>query len=224
MTDTCATCDFHVNGYCRIGEPVVRDNGVKWPAVDPDDWCALFNLWVPAAGSCATCTFYIDGYCRIGEPVVRDDGVKWPACAPDDWCGHWKMWPVSPTASVAASPITASLGADVACNNAALYFDGPSVAQGATGTWFVSGTVTLSSGVGVASNYYIKLWDGTTVIASAAARVAGSSYSSFSLSGYRASPAGNLRISARDLTAFGSIIFNVSGNSKDSTITAYRIA
>jgi len=219
MTDTCATCDFHVNGYCRIGEPVVRDDGVKWPAVEPDEWCAEFNLWVPAAGSCATCTFYIDGYCRIGEPVVRDDGLKWPACAPDDWCGHWKMWPVSPTASVAASPITNSLGADVALNNTALYFDGPSIAQGTTGTWFVSGTVTILT----LGRVDVKLWDGTTVIASTQCGYVNKN--TISLSGYIANPAANLRISVNDsITTGGHIKFDASGNSKDSTITAFRIA
>src|SRR2546426_953355 len=39
------------------------------------------------------------------------------------------------------TPITNSLGADVALNNTANYFDGPSVAQGTSGTWFASGTV-----------------------------------------------------------------------------------
>src|SRR5215469_1021265 len=37
-----------------------------------------------------------------------------------------------------------TLGADVALNNITTYFDGPSVAQGSVGTWYASGTVTLT--------------------------------------------------------------------------------
>lgn len=122
------------------------------------------------------------------------------------------------------TPITASLGADVALNNTANYFDGPSVAQGTSGTWFVSGTV-VAQGTS-AANYYVKLWDGTTVIASAAVYFgAGGLPAPISVSGYISSPAGNLKISVRDINnTNGFIKYNVSGNSKDSTITAIRIA
>jgi len=128
-------------------------------------------------------------------------------------------------AKVAPSPITNSLGADVALNNTANYFDGPSIAQGTSGTWFVSGSVTVYDTV-VPVGINAKLWDGTTVIASAnmSALTAGNPIV-IALSGYIASPAGNLRISVKDLTAItGKILFNQSGNSKDSTITAIRIA
>jgi len=44
------------------------------------------------------------------------------------------------------------------------------------------------------------------------------------LSGFIASPAGNIRISCKDVTATtGKILFNASGNSKDATISAMRI-
>lgn len=122
------------------------------------------------------------------------------------------------------TPITASLGADVALNNTANYFDGPSIAQGTAGTWFVSGTVTMSDTTS-AANYLVKLWDGTTVISSAQTQTANSVPAVIALSGYITSPAGNLRITCKDsTTAFGKILFNQSGNSKDSTITAIRIA
>jgi hypothetical protein len=124
----------------------------------------------------------------------------------------------------AASPITNTLSGDVTLNNTANFFDGPSVAQGSTGTWFASGTVTLQDTAG-AARFNAKLWDGTTVIASASATTGGATLISISLSGFLAAPAGNLRISCRDVTATtGKIIFNNSGSSKDSTITAYRIA
>ena len=122
------------------------------------------------------------------------------------------------------TPITNSLGADVALNNTGTYFDGPSIAQGTSGTWFVSGSVTVYDTV-VPVGINAKLWDGTTVIASAnmSALTAGNPIV-IALSGYIASPAGNLRISVKDLTAItGKILFNQSGNSKDSTITAIRI-
>jgi hypothetical protein len=129
------------------------------------------------------------------------------------------------TCTVAAnlSTFTNSLGGDVALNNTANYFDGPSVAQGSTGTWFVSGTVSL--GDSVSASFQCKLWDGTTVIASS--QVPNSSagvVTTLSLSGYLASPAGNLRISCKDITATtGALKFNTTGNSKDSTISAVRI-
>lgn len=63
------------------------------------------------------------------------------------------------------SSLTNSLGADVLLNNTANYFDGPSIAQCSTGTWFASGTVTLNDSATAVMQ--CKLWDGTTVIASA---------------------------------------------------------
>lgn len=122
--------------------------------------------------------------------------------------------------------ITAALGVNVAMNNSANYFDGPSVAQGAVGTWFVSGTVTLNDGTTAPSTVNVKLWDGTTVIASTEIRLplAVGGYP-VTLSGVITTPAGNLRMSCNQATATtGLIVFNLSGNSKDSTITAVRLA
>lgn len=126
---------------------------------------------------------------------------------------------------VSASPITASLTSDIALNNTANYFTGPQVAQGSTGTWFASGNVTLLDTAG-AANFQVKLTDGTTVVDSADMDSAGaSSRRVFTLSGYFVSPAGNIRIDCKDSTSTSGVIkFNQSGNSKDSTITAFRIA
>jgi hypothetical protein len=122
------------------------------------------------------------------------------------------------------TPITASLSGDVALNNTANYFDGPTVAQGTSGTWFVSGQVTVVDAAG-ATNFQAKLWDGTTIINSAYITNGGSYLTVISLSGYIVSPAGNLRISVKDSSAASGLIkFNQTGNSKDSTITAIRIA
>ena len=125
----------------------------------------------------------------------------------------------------ADAPLTNSLGGDVALNNTATYFDGPSVAQGTTGTWFASGTVTLVDTAGLAA-FNVKLWDGTTVIASARSQSgAAGAPIAVSLSGYITNPAANIRISARDITSTsGKIVSNDTGNSVDSTITAVRVA
>lgn len=119
--------------------------------------------------------------------------------------------------------LTNSLGADVALNNTANYFDGPTVAQGPAGVWFASGAVTLNTNVG--SNTYCKLWDGTTVAASTAIFQGGSNeYYNAALTGIFINPAGNIRISCRNLTTTAATIsFNISGNSKDSTIAVMRI-
>lgn len=123
-------------------------------------------------------------------------------------------------------PLTNSLGADVNLNNTGTYFTGPTVAQGTSGVWFVSGSVVVQDGTAGANLINAKLWDGTTVVASARGVCDGSGASQITLamSGYISSPAGNLRISVNDATTTAGLIkFNASGNSKDSTITAIRI-
>lgn len=127
-------------------------------------------------------------------------------------------------APIRMSQITASLGADVALNNTGTSFDGPSVAQGTAGIWFVSGKVTIQDTAGIAA-VDCKLWDGTTIIDSARVQFSGPTVPlTCTLSGFISSPAGNLRISCKDVTSTsGQILFNVTGNSKDSTITAIRI-
>lgn len=122
------------------------------------------------------------------------------------------------------SPITNALSGDVALNNVSNFFTGPSVAQGSSGTWYVSGTVTLRDTAGAAA-FVVKLWDGATTIDSKyTVTTAALNHITVSLSGFITSPAGNLRISAKDISSTsGVIIFNSSGESKDSTITAVRI-
>lgn len=122
------------------------------------------------------------------------------------------------------SPITNSIGSNVSLNNTGSFFDGPSVAQGTAGTWYASGTVTVAN-TGAAGDFIVKLWDGTTTIASAYLNNSTTNkYTPVSLSGYITNPAGNLRISVRDQSGTsGLIAANVSGSGKDSTITAIRI-
>ena len=120
------------------------------------------------------------------------------------------------------SSLTNSIGADVNLNNISNYFDGPSVAQGTTGTWFASGTVTIGGTSG--DTIYCKLWDGTTVISSGRFDIASGLLFMVALSGALTTPAGNIRISCRDIiNTTGKIYSNTTGNAKDSTITAFRI-
>jgi hypothetical protein len=97
------------------------------------------------------------------------------------------------------------------------------VVQGTTGTWWASGTVTLSD-TAIAA-FYCKLWDGTTVISSGVTQLSTANGSvTMTLSGPLASPAGNIGIACRDITnTTGSIKFNASGNSKDSSVSVARI-
>lgn len=120
--------------------------------------------------------------------------------------------------------LTNTLGSDVALNNTGSYFDGPSVAQGTTGVWYASGQVTLID-TGGAAFVNVKLWDGTTVIASQQNTINQASFTvTVSLCGTITNPAGNIKISCNDATrTTGAIKFNSSGNSKDSSLTVVRI-
>jgi hypothetical protein len=83
----------------------------------------------------------------------------------------------------------------VALNSTSTYFDGPSVAQGMVGTWLATGSVTLLDTAGLAV-INCKLWDGTTVVASAQVEpTTASTAVSLALSGVMANPAANIRIS-----------------------------
>lgn len=146
-----------------------------------------------------------------------------------DGAGNWKcLWYERANGiPLSMAPITNSLGANVNMTSTGTYFTGPSIAQGTAGTWWVSGTVTVSNNTG-GDVLDVKLWDGSTVIASARATMTSvgvAYYESIALSGYITEPAGNLRVSVSPVTRTdGFIAFNVSGNGKDSTISAIRIA
>lgn len=120
---------------------------------------------------------------------------------------------------------TASLTSNVALANTGTYFDGPSLTL-PPGTWSFQGTVTVDDTAGAPANFNAKLWDGTNVIASTRnlMAIAGGNSLSIALSGALA-PVGPVRISVQDVTSTsGAIQFNISGNSKDSTLTATKIA
>lgn len=127
---------------------------------------------------------------------------------------------------VSLSTASNVLGANVNLSSLNTYADGPSMAQGTSGTWYASGTVTLNDTSGTASNFFCKLWDGTTVIASSNVLhpAAANQRSSMALSGILASPAANIRITCKNVdTNTGVIEFNRTGESKDSAIYGFRI-
>jgi hypothetical protein len=124
-------------------------------------------------------------------------------------------------AALAISSVTNSLGSDVALNSST-YADGPSTAQGTSGTWLATATVTLIDSAGL-TNGNLKLWDGTTVIDSCRASWSATSFSSVSLSGVITNPVANIKVSCISGTSTSTMKFNASGNSKDSTLTVVRI-
>ncbi len=129
----------------------------------------------------------------------------------------------TPSGTITLTKLTNALSGDIALNDITKYFDGPGVAQGSSGVWFVSGSVTCDD-VG-ASVFYVKLWDGTNLIASGTSTTAGNLYTTcISLAGYISNPSGNIRLSVKAVSSItAKIVFNYTGNSKDSTITAIQI-
>lgn len=121
--------------------------------------------------------------------------------------------------------LTNSLGADVAVSTTAAFYDGPTVAQGTVGTWYASGGVTFND-PSAAAAFFVKLWDGTSNIAAGVCTTPAAGFNAtMHLSGYITSPVGNIKISLRNVsTTNSSIIFNSSGTSTDSTLSAIRIA
>jgi hypothetical protein len=127
------------------------------------------------------------------------------------------------TCAVNLTALTSSLIADVAFGDNTNYFTGPQVVQGTTGSWWAAGTVTIAdTGSG---SIYCKLWDGTTVIASTGVYMDSSTTSAtLTMSGLITAPAGNISIACKDANApTGTIKFNLTGNSKDSTVSVMRV-
>jgi len=122
------------------------------------------------------------------------------------------------------SPLANSLSGNVAISSAGTYADGPTVAQGTVGTWFASGSITVTSTTGP-TNVYAKLWDGTTVMDSGNTVVTTAGLrTTISLSGFITSPSGNIRISAADPDGIPCTMeFNRTGTSKDCTVSVFRI-
>lgn len=120
---------------------------------------------------------------------------------------------------------TAALTGDVALNNTGLFFDGPSLTFVGTqpGTkYLVNAQATLIDTAGAAT-FTWKLWDGTTTWASGVVTTsAANARASISATALAVSPASaTMKLSVKDGTSTsGSILFNNSGLSKDSIVTA----
>ena len=120
------------------------------------------------------------------------------------------------------SAITNSISADVAMTSTG-FFDGPTIAQGSTGTWFASGTITLNNPL-IGATWNCKLWDGTTVIASGEHTAPANFPSIVALSGILTNPAANIKISVSSNSTNTVIKANQSGvGNTDSTLTAIRV-
>ncbi|MCP1969909.1 MULTISPECIES: hypothetical protein [Bradyrhizobium] len=127
---------------------------------------------------------------------------------------------------VTINPVINSLGANVSISNTTSYFDGPTSSQGAaTGTFYVSGYVSLFCS-SATNSYTLRLWDGTTVAASTFASSAAANQSVVvHISAIVTNPAGAIRISVKNTNNTSSIMqFNATGDSKDCTISVYRIS
>ena len=136
---------------------------------------------------------------------------------------------VTGTPSTSANPILTSLTnfttADIALTSSSttVFFTGPVVTQGSSGVWFASGTVTFTNPSAVAG-VFAKLWDGTTVMASAASHVkAAASADAIAVSGVITSPTSNIKISVSSGSSLTVLATNFSGGGQDCTITAVRI-
>lgn len=127
-------------------------------------------------------------------------------------------------AALIGNSSTNSIAGDVALNNTGTYFTGPSVAQGATGVWLATGSVTLTDTA--AAVFYGQLTDGTNIKDSkSVSATAANQIVTMSFSGVFTSPPGNIRILIKDIsTANGKILANQTGLAKDSTLTVVRIA
>lgn len=184
----------------------------------------IINASVTSSGSFVNIN--VSGTATIAN-LVATNAVSLPngSTAPTQSVGN-SSTDLATTGFVAnfASQLTDSLTNTVSLSNTSAYFDGPMVAQGTSGVWFASGTVTLIDSSGGAT-MNVKLWDGTTLISSTNGQTKSANIAiSMSLSGWISNPAGNLRISVNDATSTSGLIANNnSGLGKDSTLIAFRI-
>src|SRR5208282_5561276 len=71
----------------------------------------------------------------------------------------------TPSGAVSLTVLTNSLLGVVSLYIEGTWFDGPTIDAGSTGTWFISGQVWLGTSAATISVVEVRLWDGSTVIA-----------------------------------------------------------
>ncbi len=138
--------------------------------------------------------------------------------------GQWVAHGFQATANF----FTAALGSSVNFSTAPA--DGPSVSVGSTasgpvpGSYLVTGSVAFNASNNTGA--FFKLWDGTTVIASAtntlpSGDLAAGIYPNVALSGLITSPAGNLKITGQCVVASGAggFLSSISGTTNASIIS-----
>ena len=174
---------------------------------------------VPIFTSLSSASALTTGQLALGQVTsfVYTTGITGAAQA-------WVVKAASPSVTSIApllNVLTKATTADITVSGGAgVYTDGPSVAQGTTGIWYASGTLTFGAPGNTQPN--VKLWDGTTVMASGGALLLGGDNLTVSLSGIITNPAGNIKMSAASATT-STLKFNFTGNSADCTLTAFRI-
>jgi hypothetical protein len=121
----------------------------------------------------------------------------------------------------ACSFLTNQLASNVAMNNTSNFFDGPSEASPWPNPAFVA-QVTLQDTV--AASFECKAWDGTTVAASGVTTSLGAGNPvMIPLSGvFPGTPAGNIRVSCRDITSTSGTI-NAAGAGAGNTASSITL-
>lgn len=148
----------------------------------------------------------VGGFASCNNGTVQTNSAGTPAC-------------------VAIGNVSTQLNADVSLTSTTLYIDGPTLALSSAGIWAVSGGVTVLDTNG-AARIQCKLYSGATILDSGESATQGAAAAvKISLSGNISAPAANVTIACRDLANITgvSMKFNQTGNSKDSTLSAYRI-
>jgi hypothetical protein len=158
--------------------------------------------------------------------IVGASSIPGSAGANANFAGDVTIDPLGNT-RVALSKVSNFLAAPVALNNTATWFDGPSMAQGTVGTWWVSGQVSVKSTDAGWTTVRCKLWDGTTVIADGEVSYLSGTMelATLTLSGWITNPAANIRISCRDTVGTNGTISadSIAAGGKDSSIYGIRV-
>lgn len=215
---TTGTGDITLAGASAAYQPFsaafTNNSPVSYIATSGTDWEVGVGIYTTSTNSISRIT--------IRSSSNSNNAVNWAAGTKTIWnapSGFQLQNLIQPKLSNSSGAIAS----DVNLNNVSNYFTGPIIsAPASSGSVFVSGQVTVLDTA--AANIYAKLWDGTTLIASAAVTVQSYQYLIIPLSGIILNPVGDLRISVRDSTnTTGKIMANATGLGKDSSICAMAI-